>query len=268
MERAKLMGDIYPRFYLCDRHTRIDWEYRLIRVDDFNESAIDSGIMVILDSGFNAPEVTNETMIESALEHKPQFVIPKDYPGEQEETTQSVRDFLELWRGSEARKYSRVLIPLQPPYDEHYREFSDWSFFCLGGLAKAGGDAQVAGIQAFREEAGYKPYAHGLGMGSSPQVLSLLRDKPRMLDSFDNSTACQRPIGGEINSLDVSDDGKFKRINAGRPKGTDSSTVTAKYMGAEALKFLYLLNPGCETNLDLSSANQHSLAEVSQEAKK
>jgi len=154
----------------------------------------------ILDSHIGDEEITNEEVLAKAVsmqeaEAPPTYVVPKDYLWQQDRTTYSVVDFLELWeRLYEAGDLiSQPLIPLQPTADtsgdsptvypthgDHYEDMIEavepWvdeyglDYWVIGGVAKAGPERQVEALKAAREAIPESIDLHGLGMGGEPQT--------------------------------------------------------------------------------------------------
>jgi hypothetical protein len=129
-------------------------------------------------------------------------VVAKDYLHDQQATTESIREFVDLHDPDE---HPRAYIPLQPPYDEHVAEvypIIEESHlphrYMLGGLANALPEERIDGLLAFRAEIGDGPVAHGLGWGLDDELVATLRDEPTLLDSVDNSSPSQAVQNDQI----------------------------------------------------------------------
>ena len=164
--------------------TKDDWAIR------------DSCTTFIMDSGIG-DDTTNEEVLGLAERYDADFVVPCDELYDQEATTDAVMDFLELYDDSDVR--ATPLIPLQPPYDEHYRELPNFPAYMLGGIAfDYTPREQVEAIHTFRNEAGDSPYAHALGVGGSMTVVRTLANNSELVQSVDCSTPEQAAINGMV----------------------------------------------------------------------
>jgi len=91
------------------------------------------------------------------------------------------------------------LIPLQPPYDEHYHDLPDFPAYCLGGIAfDYSPSEQIEAIESFRRVAGPDPYAHALGVGGSMTFVQYVANNPDAVQSVDCSTPEQAAINGSV----------------------------------------------------------------------
>lgn len=178
---------------------RYNWPFKVVSVDNISPGTADKTHATCdflwLDSGIGNPDVTNDDVIDMAIEIDADYVIPKDYaanvsdisPGQaRTKTTESVREFRRMYAGSECD--ATYFVPLQPPHDEHVRDFPDEDRFVLGGMKTATPEEQLHYIRAFRSVAGFDVHAHGLGMGASRKLIDTLRNEPDLLDSMDTAT--------------------------------------------------------------------------------
>jgi len=168
------------------------------------------------------------------------------YDGDyQRATTDSVLDFVDLWE--ERSLNARPIIPLQPDHVEHYRALPDrlreFGYYSLGGIAKAGPEEQVRALQNFREEIGYGPQVHALGVGSHPDVIRAIRDDPALVDSVDISTPEQSVKNGTLPDKTH----KQPATNSFQiARGTNSSTTRSAFMEAVYFHLVYCITPFCE----------------------
>jgi hypothetical protein len=107
----------------------------------------------------------------------------------------------------------------------------------------------VRHIRAFREAAGYDVTAHGLGVGTSVELLTALResvaDDPRrpLLDSFDISTP-ENAV--RTNKLPTK---RWEQRRIPLPTGEESTTVRAAFAESAARMLEYELSPGCDDEM-------------------
>ena len=172
------------------------YPYKLGKPENQTPKIRESCTTWIQDSGIG-DETTNAEVLSLAAEYDADFVIPCDELHDQQATTDAVMQFLELYDDSDVR--ATPLIPLQPPYDEHYRHLPDYGAYCLGGIAfDYSPREQVAAIQSFRRVAGREPYAHALGVGGSMTVVNAVANDPTLVQSVDCSTPEQAAINGSL----------------------------------------------------------------------
>lgn len=177
------------------------YPYKLMKPEHAEQRVADTCDTLIMDSGIG-DDTTNRQVLELAQKYDADFVVPCDELRDQTATTEAVHDFLEVYDDMDVR--ATPLIPLQPPYDEHYRDLSGHYAYVLGGIAfdedgnQVDPRKQVAELQQFRREAGPEPYAHALGVGGSMTVVNALANNPNLVQSVDCSTPEQAAINGSV----------------------------------------------------------------------
>lgn len=169
-----------------------DCPYTLQMVQRADQKFRDKSYRYIIDSGFRDPDVGNEDVIEKAVKLNPDWIVPKDYPGDPEKTANSLRRFADLYddRGDEFA--GRPLIPVQPPHADTFKQYEhiyeEFSNFAVGGLHYfTSSSAQLGAIREFDEVAS-PGHLHALGVGSNLEFVTALRDEPALVDSLDIST--------------------------------------------------------------------------------
>lgn len=178
------------------------WPYRLQHHDECYRASFDWSSVRILDSGFNNDHITNTDVLAKALDRGATEVVAKDYLSAgsrrsrseaQAQTTESIREFIDL---HDPDRHPPAWVPLQPPYDEHFdvvhpivMESHLQPRYMLGGLAGAESPERIDQLLRFRETAGQGVVAHALGWGFTPDLVELIRERPGVLDSIDNSSA-------------------------------------------------------------------------------
>lgn len=158
---------------------------KLQKPSTVSQTIRDTARSFIMDSGIG-DDVTNTEVLDLAHEYNADYVIGKDYLHDQDVTTESVREFLRLYESHECD--STPMIPLQPPFHEHYRDLPGHSHYVLGGMALSDVSEQrkMAWIRRFRD---VEPdaYVHALGVGGGWEFTRrMARDE--LLDSLDCST--------------------------------------------------------------------------------
>lgn len=253
-ERLKIVSHCPVKVFVASYIPRYWYPYRLQHAEKARDWAKDESLEVIMDSAIGDAAVDNEAVLDRATEVNADFVIPADTLHDQEATTEAVRDFMRLYESHECR--AKPLIPLQPPYDEHYQELAGFSHYTLGGIAASEPETQLREIRQFRDAAGYGVYAHGLGLGASLTLIRALRENPRLLDSLDLSTPEQVIRGEKL------PDKSWQQREFAYPTGEDSSTVRAAFASAVALQLNYMLGPMCSDDSLTSEFEQSTLGSV------
>lgn len=191
------------------------YPYKLVKPRHVERRVVDSCDTLIMDSGIG-DDTTNADVLELAKKYDADFVVPCDELHDQETTTERVREFMDLYEDSDCRAIP--FVPLQPPYDEHYRDLPDFHYYMLGGIAfDYSPREQVAEIQRFRRAAGPEPYAHALGVGGSMTTVRAIANDPGVVQSVDCSTPEQAAINGSVL------DSKLKHQSIGIRTGEGSS---------------------------------------------
>lgn len=170
----------------------------------------------VMDSGIG-DDVSNAEVLDLAEEYDSDFVVAKDYLHDQERTTESILEFLELYDDHSCT--AMPLIPLQPPHAEHYKELEGFGAYVLGGMAGPDVSSQdaIRHIRDFRSVAGYGPYVHALGVGGSMTLVRAVANNPDLIQSVGCSTPEQAAINGSVL------DSMLKQQSIGIMTGTGSS---------------------------------------------
>lgn len=253
-ERLKVISHSPVKVFVASYIPRYWYPYRLQHAGKARDWAKDESLEVIVDSAIMEDDIGNVETLDRADELNADYVIPNDTLHDQAATTDAVREFVREYEQHECA--ATPLIPLQPPYHEHYRELSQFSHYVLGGIATADPETQLAEIRRFREEAGRYVYAHGLGLGASLTLIKALRDDPTLLDSLDLSTPEQVIRGEKL------PDKTWQQRPFEYPTGADSSTVRAAFASAVTLQLNYMLGPFCNDDLLESAYEQSTLGQT------
>jgi len=208
------------------------YPYKLGKPENQTPKIRDSCTTWIQDSGIG-DETTNAEVLELADEYDADFVIPCDELHDQPATTEAVHEFLELYDDSDVR--ATPMIPLQPPYDEHYKQLPDHAAYCLGGIAfDYSAREQVEAIHTFRNAAGESPYAHALGVGGSMTVVNAVANTPDLVQSVDCSTPEQAAINGSLVDAELKQKPMSILNGTGSSRGRYSLAETNAYQLTDA----------------------------------
>lgn len=208
------------------------YPYKLGKPANQTPKIRDSCTTWIQDSGIG-DDTTNADVLDLAAEYDADFVIPCDELHDQPATTDAVHEFLELYDDSDVR--ATPLIPLQPPYDEHYHDLPDFPAYCLGGIAfDYSAREQVTELQKFRRVAGDGPYAHALGIGGSMTVVNAIANDPSLVQSVDCSTPEQAAVNGSMIDAELKQKPISILTGEGSSRGRYSLAETNAYQLTDA----------------------------------
>ena len=168
------------------------YPYKLQKPSTVNDRVINTADVFIMDSGIG-DEVSNQEVLDLAMQYDADYVVPKDELHDFETTTENVEAFWELHKESECE--ATVLIPVQcdPATDswhtDHLQTLPEHSHYVLGGMAvdEVSTTEQIKSIKRFREHVGPDKYVHGLGVGGGMEFVSKVAGT-NWLDSVDCAT--------------------------------------------------------------------------------
>jgi len=176
-----------------------DYPYKLQKPSTVNDRVRDTAETFILDSGIG-DDVSTDELIDLANEYNPDYLVAKD---ELHEHTKTIENTVELLdRVEDTHIDAEPLVPLQPPYDTHYRKLHERGItghkYVLGGMAISEVNTAQAleWIHKFREVAP-EVYAHGLGIGGGIEIVEALAGKD-ILDSIDCATPEYAAMNGAV----------------------------------------------------------------------
>ena len=171
------------------------YPFKLQKPSTVSSRVRDSAESFIMDSGIG-DDVSNKEVLDLAAAYDADFVVAKDFLHEQERTTESVHEFMDLYQEHETE--ATPMIPLQPPFDKHYAQLDGFNHYVLGGMALDSVDTsqQIRWIEQFRRVAP-NVYAHGLGVGGGIEFVQKVAGRG-LLDSIDCSTPEQAAMFGAI----------------------------------------------------------------------
>ncbi|WP_256392792.1 hypothetical protein [Natronoarchaeum rubrum] len=201
LRRLEVLLDACPVRIYAASSLKHPWPYRLQNAAECYPASFWRSQDRILDSAIGK-DLSNEEVLDHAVERHATAVVAKDYLHDPEATTESIRKFVDLY---DPDVHPRAFVPLQPPYDEHVAkvyplvEESQLDHrYMLGGLATASPSERIDALLAFRREIGEEPIAHGLGWGLDDELVATIRDEPTLLDSVDNSSPSQAAQNGQV----------------------------------------------------------------------
>lgn len=211
--------------------------YKLQKAKAADDYVRESCLKYMVDCGIHEGS-ENADVIAAATRHNAHYVIPRDYLSEPDRTSESVREFLDLYEESDCP--AQVIIPLQPDHLDHLEDFKGYSHYAIGGVSEAGPQEQVESLKRVREAVGYGPYIHGFGFNVAPKVIQAVRDDPRLVDSIDFNLPEGMTGYGEIT------DATLQRIEFTYPHGDSATAVRGLYALALATMTSYMMSPLCD----------------------
>ncbi|HET7322750.1 MAG TPA: hypothetical protein VFJ06_00275 [Halococcus sp.] len=239
--------------FVAGKNARYSWPYRLVNAEKARPSLAETCETLIIDSVVGDPYYAVDDILDTAHRLDAEYVIGKDWPAFAAPDDEGP-DTLDAYRWT-MTKYKRhdcdaeLIVPLQPPYDKQTVDSlrnSGVEHFALGGLRDKSGQEQVELIRSFREIAGFGVQAHGLGVGTTPELIAAIRESvvedPQrpLLDSFDISTPENAVVNNKIPNK------RWDQSRVPLPTGEDSTTIRAGFSEAIARMLEYELSTQCD----------------------
>lgn len=163
-----------------------DYPRKLQKPGNVTQTVRDTAETFIFDSGIG-DDTTNEEVLRYADEYDADYVIAKDYLHDKERTTESVREFLQLYDRHPCD--ATPMIPLQPPHHEHYQDLDGYSHYVLGGMSvpELSTQDRIRYVLDFARVVEGNPYIHALGVGGGRKFAEKIAPLG-ILDSVDCAT--------------------------------------------------------------------------------
>ena len=237
--------------YVAGINDRYAWPHRLVSAKEADRPGLaETCETLIVDSVINDPFYAADDVLDGASKLDADAVVAKDWPPFADPDGAGVHpaDALEHFMS----RYKRhgydgdVIVPVWPPFDGQKVQSvcGEWvDHYALGGMRDLDGREQVEHARRFRELVGDDVHVHGLGVGTSPEMIAALResaaDGAPLLDSFDISTPENAVRNNKL------PDKSWSQQRVPLPSGTDSTTVRAGYAESIARMLAYELSPDC-----------------------
>ena len=248
--------------FVAGINDRYSWPHRLVSAKEANRPALaETCETLIIDSVINEPYYLADDVLDAAHALDADAVVAKDWPPEADPRGRGVlpADALEHFMSRFVKHGfdGEVIVPVWPPFD--HRKLigvqNDWiDRYAVGGMRDLDSEEQVEHVRRFREAVGFDVHVHGLGVGTSPELIGALRESVErgspLLDSFDISTPENAVRNNKM------PDRSWSQQRNPLPSGTNSTTVRAGFSEAIARMLAYELTPGCD---DLFSSRQQTL---------
>ena len=236
-ERFHIISQCPIKVFAAGNMDRYWYPYRLQTCEYAKPSVRRQSLEYMIDCAINNEEITNEDVLDAAIEHNATYVIPKDYFGEMDKTTDSVLEFLDEHKRRECT--ATPIIPLQPPHADHYDDLPGYGMYALGGLNQLSSEEIIQYLHEFDDKVPSSVYRHGFGFGTTLKLIQELAHNPHLLDSLDVSSHELQVRCGKIT------DRRWHSRQFLYPTGTDTTTIRSMYAVDVLLKLNYMLGPLC-----------------------
>lgn len=234
--------DLY--FSACDG-ARLYWPWRMQPVHEADRRHRDACESYIVDSSFKDDSITNEDVLDAAARLDAEVAVLADVYQDKPATVDAVLDGIETCDSH--RFDGEIMVPLQPPHGDCYRDLEGQAdIYAIGGVKDAGDTARIEAAREVRGIAGEDVHLHGLGYGTTDAIVAALRDDPALLDSVDYSTAMQDALAVPVEP------------------GAERMSVVASHAATRLITDLRRLSPYPQTPSaeDLREDGQSGLDEV------
>jgi len=232
----RLVDDAYIDLYLAGNDgARIYWPWRMARengsLGDRHRNACEH---YWVDSSIFNSDYQNKEALDDAFRYDAEAVLLADTMGDYDDTVTSIHDGLGLVDGHPFN--GTIIIPLQAPYDECYREFEGEStHYAIGGLNWGSDRRRIEAARTVRDIGGDDIHLHGLGWGIGDQLAGEIHANPDLLDSVDYSTPTQS--------------------NTDALPGKERSSVTGMEAAARLVRDIRKVTP----NVEMAAKNQSGM---------
>lgn len=176
---------------------RVYWPWRMNKADAEADSRHASQCdHYIVDSNFMDESVTNQDVLDDAHELDADVAVLADVLHDADATADALLEGLEV--ADDHAFDGGLLLPLQPPHVECYREVApsapDGVWWGVGGVKDATARRKLDAVRDLRAAVGPDAHIHGFGFGVTDQLARVVRAEPELLDSIDNSTGVQNAM--------------------------------------------------------------------------
>lgn len=245
----RLVDEAHVELYLSGSDgARIYWPWRMEPPKEASLSYRNACEVYVIDSDPQDDSVTNEDALDTAFRLNAEVASLQDVYQDKDGTVDALLEGLAV--ADDHPFDGTLLLPLQEPYVECYREIGEPAgcWLGIGGLKDASVGERIDAATALREYVGPGPHIHGFGWGpvdeSAVDPFELarhIRAKPVLLDSMDYSTPCRSE--------------PFQLTNGGEYK-----SITAAYAGARLVRDLREVTPHPEA-LPIEDAGQATVTD-------
>lgn len=257
--RERLLARCPVDIYVSGVWDRYSWPYRLVQANEANRSGLkDTCETLIVDSVPTDLYFPVSDVLDAAHEMDADYVVMKDYPGEYDVTLDAHERFCSHYQRHECD--SKIMAVATTPnigrfraqcrsYKRSFDKGLSVHAVAVGGLRDAKASIQARWFREARKVMGYDVPLHGLGVGTSPELISNIRksikedpERP-LVDSIDISTPESAVKNNKI------PDKTWTQRRSPFPEGVDSTTVRSGFAEAIARMLAYELTPDCDDDV-------------------
>jgi hypothetical protein len=203
----RLVDAAHVEIYLsANDGARIYWPWRMQPPKEASDTYRNACERYIIDSDPLDDSVSTTDVLDCAHRLDAEVASLADVYQDKAGTVDSLLDGLAT--ADDHRFDGSLLLPLQDPYVECYREIGEPTdhWVGIGGLKDGSDAARLRATDAVRSAAGPDVHLHGFGWGVSDDLAAEIRQSPGLLDSLDYSTPVRNiPVettpGGEVMSV-------------------------------------------------------------------
>lgn len=185
----RLIDGAHIELYLSGADgARIYWPWRMEPPKEASESYRNACERYVIDSDPTDDNVTTADVLDTAVAVDAEVASLADVYQDKAATVDSLLDGLAI--ADDHRFDGTLLLPLQEPYGECYREIGEPTAHWVGiGGLKDGSDYQrIKAAEAVRSAVGDDVHIHGFGWGPRDDLAAAVQSDPGLLDSVDYST--------------------------------------------------------------------------------
>jgi len=173
---------------------RIYWPWRMEPPKEASSSYRNACEKYIIDSDPLDDAVTTKQVLDKAIAVDAEVASLQDVYQDKEATVDSLLRGMEVADDHEFD--GELLLPLQPPYVECYKEIGEPTdhFIGIGGLKDGTEWERIEATKTLRSYVGNSVWIHGFGWGPTDKLAQQIRSNPDLIDSLDYSTPVQTAI--------------------------------------------------------------------------
>jgi len=178
---------------------RIYWPWRMAPPKEASTKYRNACEKYIIDSDPLDDDVTTKQVLDKAITVDAEVASLQDVYLDKEATVDSLLRGVEVADDHEFD--GELLLPLQPPYVECYKEIGEPTdhLIGIGGLKDGTEWERIEATKGLRSYAGNSVWIHGFGWGPTEKLAKEIRSNPDFIDSLDYTT----PIQTAIKSTDM-----------------------------------------------------------------
>jgi hypothetical protein len=251
--RENIIESCPVQLFTATNQAMLEYPYVLGTPDESSPTLSRQADVYIMDSDIEDETVRNDRVLERAMDHNADWIVPADVLHDQATSTDRILDL--FVRLDDVAYDPDVLVPLHPddsaPEDvtrthlDHYWDVRDAlgdhgidldeKRLSIGGVADWEPVPQLEATLDVRTTVGDQ-HIHGLGIGPENDWFVAMR-RHHIYDSLDCSSITRDLVNGTILDADL------ERRDYGVPRGNNSTVVSVMFREATWYLMNYLLTP-------------------------